>query len=48
MFYYDVVKENHIDGDLGNYESFGIAVFKIIDGAKEKLCQIEDVFFERK
>ena len=44
MFYFDVVKENHIDGDLGNYESFGIAVFKIIDGAKEKLCQIEDVF----
>lgn len=44
MFYYDVVKENHIDGDLGNYDSFGIAVFKIIDGAKEKLCHIEDVF----
>lgn len=44
MFYYDVVKENHSNGEIGNYDSFGIAVFRVIDGTKEKLCHIEDVF----
>lgn len=44
MFYYDVVRENHSDSEIGNYDSFGITAFRIIDGAKEKLCHIEDVF----
>ncbi len=44
MFFYDVVKENHSDNEIGNYDTFGIVAFRIADGAKEKLCHIEDVF----
>ena len=44
MFYYDVVRENHSDSELGKYVAFGIAAFRITDGAKEMLCHIEDVF----
>ena len=44
MFFYDVVRENHSDSEIGNYDAFGITAFRITDGAKEKLCHIEDVF----
>ncbi len=37
MFFYDVVRENHSDSEIGNYDAFGIAVFRITDGAKEQL-----------
>ena len=37
-------EKNHSDSEIGNYDAFGIAVFRITDGAKEQLCHIEDVF----